>query len=413
MLVNRQFCRLFKLTAFARPQIRLISAWKNVPAGPPDAILGITEAFKADSFEEKINLGVGAYRDDTGKPYVLPSVKEAELRLVQKQLDKEYAGITGVPAFTKLAATLAYSPSSAALKEDRVVITQSISGTGALRIGGEFLAKWYPFEKTIYVPTPTWANHGAVFKDSGLMVKSYRYYDKGTISLDIDGMIEDLSAAPENSIILLHACAHNPTGVDPTPEQWQAISKVIKSRDHFCFFDMAYQGFASGDTDKDAYALRYFVEQGHQLVLAQSFAKNMGLYGERVGAFSLVVDSAEEKKRVDSQLKIIVRPMYSNPPVHGARIASEILGDEQLNAQWLTEVKAMADRIIEMRFLLKKHLEDLGSARDWSHITSQIGMFCYTGLTPQQVATLRAEYSVYMTNDGRISVAGITTKNVK
>ncbi|KAK9234183.1 pyridoxal phosphate-dependent transferase [Lipomyces kononenkoae] len=398
---------------YAISGLRTISAWSKVTLGPPDAILGITEAYKADEFEEKINLGVGAYRDDNGKPYVLPTVKEAELRLVSQLLDKEYAGITGVAAFTKLAARLAYSPSSPVLQEDRVVVTQSISGTGALRIGGEFLARWYPYNKTIYVPTPTWANHGAVFRDSGLEVKSYRYYDKATISLDIDGMIQDLEAAPENSIILLHACAHNPTGVDPTPEQWRQISDVVKKRDHFVFFDMAYQGFASGDFDRDAYALRYFVEQGHQPVLAQSFAKNMGLYGERVGAFSMVVDSAEEKKRVDSQLKIIVRPLYSNPPIHGARIAAEVLSDEGLYKQWLVEVKDMADRIIKMRHLLKQHLEELGSTRDWSHITSQIGMFCYTGLTPEQVDTLRTEYSVYMTRDGRISVAGITSKNVK
>ncbi|KAJ8097481.1 pyridoxal phosphate-dependent transferase [Lipomyces tetrasporus] len=392
---------------------RAISAWSKVSLGPPDAILGITEAYKADKFEEKINLGVGAYRDDAGKPFVLPSVKEAELRLLNQILDKEYAGITGVPAFTKLAALLAYSPSSKVIQEDRVVITQSISGTGALRIGGEFLAKWYPYGKTIYLPMPTWANHGAVFRDSGMEVKSYRYYDKSTISLDLDGMLEDIEAAPENSIILLHACAHNPTGVDPTPEQWRKISEIVKKRDHFVFFDMAYQGFASGDADKDAYALRYFVEQGHQLALSQSFAKNMGLYGERVGSFSLVVDSAEEKKRVDSQLKIIVRPMYSNPPIHGARIAAEILGDQELYKRWLVEVKGMADRIIKMRHLLKQHLEELGSTRDWSHITSQIGMFCYTGLTPEQVDTLRTDYSVYMTRDGRVSVAGITSKNVK
>ncbi|KAK9473439.1 pyridoxal phosphate-dependent transferase [Dipodascopsis tothii] len=404
-------------SAFA-PRMRLtlarnVSAWAKVPQGPPDAILGITEAFKADKFAEKINLGVGAYRDDAGKPFVLPSVKEAELRLLQQQLDKEYAGITGVAQFTKQAALLAYSPESPAIKEDRLVITQSISGTGALRIGGEFLAKWYPESKTIYLPTPSWANHGAVFRDSGLEVKSYRYYDKTNIALDLDGLVADLKEAPAKSIVLLHACAHNPTGVDPTPEQWQAISEVCKTKEHFIFFDMAYQGFASGNADKDAYALRYFVEQGHQVVLAQSFAKNMGLYGERVGAFSVVCESTEEKKRVDSQIKIIVRPMYSNPPVHGARLAAEILTDPALNKQWLGEVKDMADRIISMRTLLKNYLEELGSTRDWSHITSQIGMFCFTGLTPEQVDTLAKEYSVYMTRDGRVSVAGITSGNVK
>jgi len=375
--------------------------------------LGITEAFKADTFPEKINLGVGAYRDDKGKPYVLPSVRAAEKKLVDSALDKEYAGITGVPSFTKVAAVLAYGADSPVIKEDRVAITQSISGTGALRIGGEFLAKFYPSAKTIYIPTPSWANHNAVFKDSGLDVQKYRYYNKDTIGLDFDGMIADLKDAPESSIVLLHACAHNPTGIDPTEAQWKQISDVMKEKKHYPFFDMAYQGFASGDTNQDAFPIRHFISEGHNLCLAQSFAKNMGLYGERVGAFSIVAESAEEKKRVDSQIKILVRPLYSNPPVHGARIASEILSNPQLNEQWLGEVKGMADRIISMRALLKKNLEELGSKHDWSHITSQIGMFAYTGLTPAQMDVLAKEHSVYATKDGRISVAGITTGNVK
>lgn len=374
--------------------LRAASAWAKVAQGPPDAILGITEAFKADSHPEKINLGVGAYRDDKGKPYVLPSVKTAEKKVIDSNLDKEYAGITGVPAFTKAAALLAYGPDSKAIAEDRVAITQSISGTGALRIGGAFIERHFPGAKTIYIPTPSWANHNAVFKDCGLTVEKYRYYNKDTIGLDFDGMIADIKAMPKGSVILLHACAHNPTGVDPTQEQWRAISDAVKEGDHYPFFDMAYQGFASGDTNKDAFPVRYFIEQGQQLALCQSFAKNMGLYGERVGAFSIVCESAEEKKRVDSQIKILVRPLYSNPPVHGARIASTVLNDSALNQQWLGEVKGMADRIIEMRALLKKNLEQLGSKQDWSHITSQIGMFCYTGLKPEQMDKLAKEVSL-------------------
>ena len=310
--------------------------------------------------------------DDKGKPYVLPSVRTAEQKVVSSTLDKEYAGITGVPSFTKAAALLAYGPNSKPIAEDRVAITQSISGTGALRIGGAFLEKFYHGAKTIYIPTPSWANHKAVFADSGLEVKQYKYYNKDTIGLDFDGMIADLKSFPEGSAVLLHACAHNPTGIDPTEEQWQQIATVMKEKSHYPFFDMAYQGFASGDTDKDAYAVRYFIEQGFGLVLCQSFAKNMGLYGERVGAFSVVCESAEEKKRVDSQIKILVRPLYSNPPIHGARIASEILNDAGLNKQWLGEVKGMADRIIEMRALLKKNLEELGSKHNWDHITNQV-----------------------------------------
>lgn len=270
---------LRRAVALSRPvptnSVRAASAWAQVQQGPPDAILGITEAFKADKHPEKINLGVGAYRDDKGKPYVLPSVKSAESKVLQKNLDKEYAGITGVPDFTTAAALLAYGPDSAPIKEDRVAITQTISGTGALRVGGAFLERHYPHGKTIYIPNPSWANHNAVFKDSGLKVEKYRYYNKDTIGLDFEGMIEDIKNLPKNSIILLHACAHNPTGVDPTEDQWRAISDAVKSGEHYPFFDMAYQGFASGDTDKDAFAVRHFIKEGHGIALCQSFAKNM------------------------------------------------------------------------------------------------------------------------------------------
>ena len=213
--------------------------------------------------------------DDQGKPYVLPSVRAAEEKVVAAKADKEYAGITGVPAFTKGAAELAYGADSAVLKEDRLVITQSISGTGALRIGGAFLQRFYPHAKKVYLPTPSWANHNAVFKDSGLEVEKYRYYNKDTIGLDFEGLIADIKAAPNNSIIVLHACAHNPTGVDPTEDQWRQISDVMKQKGHFAFFDMAYQGFASGNADRDAFAPRHFVKEGHNIALCQSFAKNM------------------------------------------------------------------------------------------------------------------------------------------
>ena len=252
------------------------------------------------------------------------------------------------------------------------------------------MARFFPSKK-IYIPTPSWANHNAVFKDSGLEVVKYRYYNKETIGLDFDGMIADLKSAPDGSLILLHACAHNPTGVDPTKSQWTQLSEVFKEKKHYAFFDMAYQGFASGDIDKDAFPIRHFQSEGHRFALAQSFAKNMGLYGERVGAFSICCDSADEKKRVDSQLKILVRPLYSNPPIHGARIAGEILTNPELYSQWEGEVKGMADRIISMRAALKKHLEDLGSKHDWSHITNQIGMFAYTGMTAEQMTRLAEE----------------------
>lgn len=291
-----------------------------------------------------------------------------------------------------------------------------MSGTGALRIGGEFLAKWYTGKggKKIYLPTPSWGNHGNIFRDAKLEVASYRYFDKKTNGLDFAGVKEDLLKIPDESIVLLHACAHNPTGVDPTEAQWRELSEIFKTKKHLAFFDMAYQGFASGDPTKDAFALRHFVSEGHKVLLSQSFAKNLGLYGERVGLFSMVVESSEEAKRVDSQIKILVRPMYSNPPLSGPRIVKEVLGVPELNAQWHTEVKLMADRIITMRSELRNHLENTyGSKKNWSHITSQIGMFCFTGLTAEQVERLKNEFSVYLTKDGRISIAGITSGNVK
>lgn len=397
-----------------RTVLRSIATWSNVPAGPPDPILGITEAFKACSNPSKMNLGVGAYRDQDGKPFVLPSVRQAEASIVAAKYDKEYLGITGFAEFIKRAALLAYGPDSAPLKQGRIAITQSISGTGALRIGGAFLQRFYPHSKAIYLPTPTWGNHIPIFEHSGLEVKQYRYYDKNTVGLDAKGMLEDIKNAPDRSIILLHACAHNPTGVDPTQDQWKEISQVIKDKGHFSFFDMAYQGFASGDVDRDAFAPRYFVSQGMDIVLSQSFAKNMGLYGERVGAFSVVCSSPEEKNKVESQIKILVRPMYSNPPVHGARIAGTILSDPALYKQWLAEVKLMADRIIGMRTALYETLvNELGSKRNWGHIKSQIGMFCFAGISPEQVERMTRDHHVYMTKDGRISMAGVTPHNVK
>ncbi|KAJ2640065.1 aspartate transaminase aat1 [Coemansia sp. RSA 1694] len=390
---------------------RCLSAWAQVEMGPPDAILGITEAYKRDGDARKINLGVGAYRTDAGKPYVLNSVAAAEQALLLKALDKEYLPITGFAKFTNAAAELAYGTGSAAL--NRVAVTQSISGTGALRIGGAFLQRFHA-SKEIYVPTPTWGNHGAIFRDCGLKVGGYRYFDPATNGLNLGGMLEDIRAMPKGSLVLLHACAHNPTGVDPTAEQWVEIQRVVEECEHVAFFDMAYQGFASGDVDHDASALRSFVAGNKApVLLAQSFAKNMGLYGERVGTFSVVGADTAERDRLLSQVKILVRPMYSNPPVHGARVAGEVLADTGLRQMWLGEVKDMAERIIRMRAALREQLEAKGSKKQWNHITEQIGMFCYTGLTPQQVDRLASEFHVYLTRDGRVSIAGITTGNVE
>ncbi|KAM7436352.1 Aspartate aminotransferase [Porites harrisoni] len=389
-----------------------LSAWAHVELGPPDAILGITEAFKKDTKPEKINLGVGAYRDDSGKPYVLPTVKKAEEKLLSKNLDKEYAPIHGLPEFTGAAAKLAFGEDNDIIKNSLNASAQAISGTGALRIGTAFLKSFFPGSKDVWLPTPSWGNHTPILKHSGLGVQQYKYYDPQTCGFDFKGCMDDISKIPENSVIMLHACAHNPTGVDPKKEEWKELSQLVKDRKLFPYFDMAYQGFASGDTDRDAWALRQFIQDGHQVMVAQSFAKNMGLYGERAGMVSVTCNSKEEAERVLSQIKILIRPMYSNPPVHGARIAGMVLSDSELRPQWEQEVKGMADRIISMRQQLVDNLKKEGSSHNWSHITEQIGMFCFTGLKPDQVERLTKEYSIYLTKDGRISIAGVTSGNV-
>ncbi|KAF5294157.1 hypothetical protein FQR65_LT10868 [Abscondita terminalis] len=392
---------------------RASSWWSQVPMGPPDAILGVTEAFKRDTNPKKINLGVGAYRDDNGKPYVLPSILKAEENLRAKNLDKEYLPISGSADFCKLSIQLALGDDCEQVANGLNVTTQGISGTGSLRIGAAFLSAFFPGPKTVYLPTPSWGNHTPIFKHSGMDVKSYTFFEPKTCGFNFEGALNDINKLPEKSIVLLHACAHNPTGVDPNFEQWKELSQIIKKKNLFPFFDMAYQGFASGDISKDAQAVRYFVKEGHNIALAQSYAKNMGLYGERAGAFSIIAANKEEAAKVMSQIKILIRPMYSNPPLHGARIVTEVLGDKTLRAQWLTEVKGMADRIISVRTKLRENLKKEGSSLDWSHITNQIGMFCFTGMKPDQVERITKDYSVFLTKDGRISMAGVTSKNVE
>jgi len=393
------------------------SVWGKVVKGPEDPILGVTVAFNKDTSPDRINLGVGAYRDDNNKPFVLECVKKAEKKLQDSNPNHEYAAIIGVPEFNKVAKELILGKDSPAIKENRVITVQALSGTGALRVAGDFMHRHIDLplqngKKNLYVSSPTWGNHNVIFKDSGFDVKDHRYYDPKTCGLDFNAMKTDIKNAPEKSLFVLHTCAHNPTGVDPTTQQWQELSNIFKEKGHFAFFDTAYQGFASGDAEKDAEPVRMFIKDGHNVGIAQSFAKNFGLYGERIGALSFVCKDAEEADRVESQLKILIRPMYSNPPIYGARVVANILNDPELTSLWRKEVKVMADRIITMRQQLVDNLQKLGSKKDWSHITRQIGMFCFTGLTPEQVDRIGKEFHVYLTRNGRISIAGITSKNV-
>jgi aspartate aminotransferase, mitochondrial len=300
--------------------------------------------------------------------------------------------------------------SSALLQEKRIQGVQALSGTGGLRVMGEALRKHG--HKHIYVPNPTWGNHIPIFRNSGLEVRRYRYYDADKSDLDFENMMNDLKDAPEGSCVLLHACAHNPTGMDPSLEQWEAISDVVKQKKLFPFFDCAYQGFASGNAEQDAAPVRMFVEEGHLIAMVQSFSKNFGLYGHRVGALSCVAANADEASRVISQLKMVIRPMYSNPPRHGARIVSTILSDPDMTKDFHEQCKEMADRINTMRTELRSRLEGSGSTKKWDHITKQIGMFAYSGMTEEQVTILRDKHHIYCTMDGRISMAGVTSGNV-
>ncbi|KAL4440725.1 hypothetical protein ABPG77_000434 [Micractinium sp. CCAP 211/92] len=382
----------------------------HVPEAPRDPILGVTEKYLADTNPLKMNLGVGAYRDDSGQPVVLRSVREAERRVAGSNF-MEYLPIGGHRQFCEDSVKLGYGEDAEVVAGKQVAMIQSLSGTGSCRLFAEFQGHWMKGSK-IYIPNPTWSNHHNIWRDAHVEEVIYPYYNKETRGLDFERMCDTLSQAPAGSVVLLHACAHNPTGVDPTREQWQELSKLMLEKRLFPCMDMAYQGFATGDCERDAQAVRIFVKDGHRLALSQSYAKNMGLYGQRVGCFSIVCDSPAEAKAVESQMKALARPMYSNPPLHGALLVHTILSDPELKQQWYGEVKGMADRIISMRSLLRQNLESLGSPHSWQHITDQIGMFCFTGLTPEQVDRLTGEYSIYLTRNGRISMAGVNSGNV-
>ncbi|KAM3419750.1 Aspartate aminotransferase [Cercospora zeina] len=392
-----------------------------VPLAPEDPLFGLMAAYRRDTDSKKIDLGIGAYRDDSAKPWVLPVVKQAdELLRNDPNLNHEYLPIAGLPEFTSASQKLILGKNSPAIADKRVISLQTISGTGAVHLGALFLAKFYnpanAEAKTIYVSNPTWANHNQIFGNVRLPVKQYPYFSKQTKGLDFEGMIGAIKDAPEGSVILLHACAHNPTGVDPTQDQWKEIAKVMKSKKHFPFFDTAYQGFASGSLEKDGWAINYFVEQGFELVIAQSYAKNFGLYGERAGCFHFVTSpgssAVETTQRVGSQLAILQRSEISNPPAYGARIASLVLNDDKLFAQWEEDLRTMSGRIKEMRSAVRTRLEEAKTPGTWNHITDQIGMFSFTGLNEKQVEKLRSEYHIYMTKNGRISMAGLNTKNI-
>jgi len=394
------------------------SLFAHVTEAPVDPILGTTLAFNADSDSRKINLGVGAYRTEQGKPFVLQVVKEVEDELLKElgsSVDKEYSTIDGPAQLKTLTQKLVFGERSSAVQSGRIASVQALSGTGALRVVAEFVKTHLkPAAHEIWISDPTWANHTAIFQKAGLSVKVYPYYRASTKSLDFDGMLKALKEeAKPGSMVLLHACAHNPTGVDPTEDQWKQIAAVVQERQLVPLMDSAYQGYASGSLDKDAFAPRLFESLGIEMFLCQSFAKNLGLYGERIGMLHVVCSSAEEAKSVLSQLKLVIRPMYSSPPRHGAELVMKILGNEARSRAWQTELKAMANRILEVRSLLRGGLEAKGTPGTWSHITDQIGMFSFTGLTQEQCERLISKHHIYLLKSGRISLAGLNKGNIQ
>ncbi|XWS72725.1 hypothetical protein CRYUN_Cryun02cG0065000 [Craigia yunnanensis] len=372
-----------------------VSRFEGITMAPPDPILGVSEAFKADNHELKLNLGVGAYRTEELKPYVLNVVKK-------------YLPIEGLAAFNKVTAELLFGADNPVIKKQRVATVQGLSGTGSLRLAAALIERYFPGAKVL-ISSPTWGNHKNIFNDAGVPWSEYRYYDPKTVGLDFEGMIADIKAASDGSFILLHGCAHNPTGIDPTPEQWGIIADVIQEKNHIPFFDIAYQGFASGSLDADAASVRMFVARGMEVIAAQSYSKNLGLYAERIGAINVVCSSPDAAGRVKSQLKRIARPMYSNPPVHGARIVANIVGDSALFKEWNAEMEMMAGRIKNVRHKLFDSLSSKDkSGKDWSFVLKQIGMFSFTGLNKVQCDNMTNKWHVYMTKDGRISLAGLS-----
>ncbi|CAL5223517.1 g6046 [Coccomyxa viridis] len=407
-------CRSARLRTLAAAAVdtKQQSRLAFVDLQPPDPILGVSEAFKRDTNDLKLNLGVGAYRTEDLKPYVLNVVKKAEKIMIDSEENKEYLPIQGLEAFNKATADLLLGQGHAATKENRVATLQSLSGTGSLRVAAEFIAKFLP-GKTVYLSNPTWGNHKNIFADAGVEWKWYRYYEPKTVGLDFEGMMEDLRGAPEGSVVILHGCAHNPTGIDPTREQWEQMADLCIEKNHLPFFDVAYQGFASGSLDDDAWAPRYFASRGMEIIVAQSYSKNLGLYAERVGAINFVLSDAEAAKRVMSQLKRIARALYSNPPVHGARIASIVVSRPELFKEWNEEMEYMSGRIKQVRQDLNGHLTKINGDRDWSFILNQVGMFSFTGLNKEQCKVMTDKHHIYMTSDGRISLAGLPSSKAE
>ncbi|KAI9044849.1 uncharacterized protein KD926_011022 [Aspergillus affinis] len=391
----------------------MANQYLDLEVAPADIAFGLMADFDANPHPKKVSLIAGAYRDENGKPWVLPSVKEAKKRL--SKATHEYLGIAGSPNFINLSKDLIFGPLTSSLQANTASI-QTVSGTGANHIAATFLAR-HLRPNRVFIPSPTWINHKSIWEMAAVPVAEYPYYSSATKGVDLPGMLSTLDHAEPNDVVILQACAHNPTGVDLTKSEWMQVTGLVQRKKLFVVFDSAYQGFATGDVDGDAWAVRHFVENvladsAHPgLLVAQSFSKNFGLYGERVGALHLVVARCFSAQGARSELMGIARAEYSNPPRFGASIVETVLGDKDLRTQWKVDLDTMSSRIHKMRSLLRRRLEG-ETGRDWSHVEKQIGMFSYTGLTKEQVSQLQEEFHIYLLPSGRMSVCGLNEGNI-
>ena len=384
--------------------------FETISPAPEDSILGLTEAFKKDQNPNKINLGVGVYKDGGGQTPVLSTVKEAEERLLRSEATKSYLPIDGLAAYAALSQAIVFGSEHDILGAGRAATVQTPGGTGALRVAADFVRRISP-QATVWLSDPTWPNHPNVFGSAALQVQSYPYFEAEANGVAFDRMVAVLEAIPKGDVLLLHGCCHNPTGADLSSQQWQAVAALCAERGILPLLDFAYQGFGDG-LDEDATGVRTVADHCREFLVATSYSKNFGLYNERVGAMTLVAANSEAAEAAHSHLKICVRTNYSNPPAHGGQIVAEILGDPELRQRWEVELAEMRNRINDMRHLFVETLDQQGAVRDFSFIARQRGMFSYSGLTPEQVQALRERHSVYIVGSGRINVAGMTEANM-
>ena len=381
-----------------------------VEMAPRDPILGLTEAFNAETRPTKVNLGVGVYYDDNGKIPLLAAVRAAEKTRIEAAPPRGYQPIEGPAAYNQAVQKLVFGADSPLLSDGRAVTIQTLGGTGGLKVGADYLKRLLP-SATVYLSDPSWENHRALFEAAGFAVENYPYYDAATRGVDFAGMMAKLGSIPSGSIVVLHACCHNPTGADLTESQWREVVDATGSRGLVPFIDMAYQGFADG-IEPDAAAVRLFAASGLSFLVSSSFSKSFSLYGERVGALSLVTASRDEASRVLSQVKRVIRTNYSNPPTHGGAIVAAVLSSPELRGMWEQELAGMRERIRAMRTELVGKLKSMGVERDFSFVERQRGMFSYTGLNAQQVERMRAEYGIYAVGTGRICLAALNSRNL-